>query len=107
MVILSNRVEDAKMDEKIEIIRGEITRAGGTVESVTRLGRRGFARPLSKRDAGLYLMVNFSADASKVSELTKRLTKLHQDEDIFRVQIVREMKTRPIAQAPVTAQSEA
>ena len=101
MVILSNKVEDSKLDEKIEIIRGEITRAGGTVENVTRLGRRGFARPLAKRDAGLYLMVTFSADTSKVSGLTERLTRFHQDDDIFRVQIVREIKTRPIEQVKI------
>lgn len=103
MVILANRVEDSKLDEKIEIIRGEITRAGGTLDNVTRLGRRGFARQLRKRDAGLYLLVTFSADPAKLAGLNERLSRSHQEDDIFRVQIVREVKTRPISQKTVAA----
>jgi len=103
MVILSNRVDDAKLDEKIEIIRGEITRAGGTVDNVTRLGRRGFARQMAKRDAGLYLLATFSADPAKLAGLNERLSRFHQEDDIVRVQIVREAKTRPIRQAPAAA----
>ena len=87
MVILANRVEDSKLDEKIEIIRGEITRAGGTLDNVTRLGRRGFARQLRKRDAGLYLLVTFSADPAKLAGLNEHLSRSHQEDDIFRVQI--------------------
>ena len=46
---------------------------------------RTFARPLAKRDNGVYLRIRFEMDGGKIEELVNRY---HLCEEIFRVQIL-------------------
>ena len=62
-----------------------MTRLGGNIIAKDQLGRRSFARPLSKRDSGVYVRVRFEMDPLKVKELVNRY---HLVEEVFRVQIL-------------------
>ena len=62
-----------------------VARLGGNVVAQDRLGRRGFARPLAKRDSGVYVKVRFELDPQKVGELVNRYRLV---EEVFRVQIL-------------------
>lgn len=87
MFIFPESVKDEALEEHLGHVRQEIERLGGQVESVTRLGKRVFARTLGRRHkAGHYAVINFRLDGSQVRVLQERL-KL--DGEVFRAQIIR------------------
>ncbi len=85
MVIFSDEVKDAVLEEAIGRVRAEIKKLGGEVDSTTRLGKRAFARVMKKKEAGTYVLITFSMDGSQVGPLQARL-KLN--EEVFRIQVV-------------------
>ncbi|MCS6770554.1 MAG: 30S ribosomal protein S6 [Kiritimatiellae bacterium] len=86
MIIFPESFNDEALESALEKVSAEVEKLGGKVESKTRLGRRAFARPLKKHNAGQYMVVTFRLDGSKVDTLRMRF-KLN--EEIFRFQIIR------------------
>ncbi len=87
MIIFPETLKEEAWDEAVGRVRAEIEKLGGVVESITRLGKRPFARPLKKRhSAGHYAVINFRLDGGQVSALHERL-KLGGE--IFRAQFLR------------------
>ena len=84
LIILLQPVDEQTLEDKLDKIRAEIVKQGGTVEHTTRMGRQTFARRLKKKDAGYYVLITFTLDASKIATLLERY-KLN--EDVFRIQI--------------------
>jgi small subunit ribosomal protein S6 len=95
MFIFPEALKEEALDASVDKVKGEIERCGGKVVSTTRLGRRAFARPMQKQLSGQYIVVTFSLEGDKLKALQARL-KLN--EDIFRVQIVRQAE-KPAAAA--------
>jgi len=83
LIILSQPVDEQTLEDKLDKIRAEVTKQGGTVEHTTRMGRQTFARRLKKKDAGFYVLITFTLDPAKIAPLRERY-KLN--EDVFRVQ---------------------
>ena len=77
--------KDDVVEANLEKALAEVTRLGGNVIAKDQLGRRSFARPLSKRDSGVYVRVRFEMDPLKVKELVDRYRLV---EEVFRVQIL-------------------
>ena len=77
--------KDDVVEANLEKALAEVTRLGGNVIAKDQLGRRSFARPLSKRDSGVYVRVRFELDPLKVKELVDRYRLV---EEVFRVQIL-------------------
>jgi ribosomal protein S6 len=77
--------KDDALNACLEKALSEITRAGGNVLSTDSLGKRGFARPMSKKENGVYVKVRFELDPLKDKELVDRY---HLVEEVFRVQIL-------------------
>ena len=77
--------KDDVVEAALEKALAEVTRLGGNVIAKDQLGRRNFARPLSKRDSGVYVRVRFEMDPQKIKELTDRYRLV---EEVFRVQIL-------------------
>lgn len=94
MFIFPEDYKDDRMDEALNKVKEEIQALGGQVESVTRIGRRNFARPLNKKTAGQYVVMSVHIDGTRLTELHQHL-KLN--EDVFRVQFVQQ---RPAVPAP-------
>ncbi len=86
MMIFPETLKDEGLDAALEKVKAEIEKAGGRVESTTRLGRRPFARPLDKMESGNYMVVSFHMGGDKISGL---LARFKLNEELFRVQIVR------------------
>ncbi|MBU0715630.1 MAG: 30S ribosomal protein S6 [Verrucomicrobia bacterium] len=84
LIILSQPVDEQTLEDKLDNIRAEVTKQGGTVEHTTRMGRQTFARKLKKKDAGFYVLLTFTLDPAKIATLRERY-KLN--EDVFRIQI--------------------
>ena len=77
--------KDDVLDANLEKALAEVTRLGGNVVAKETLGRRPFARPMKKRENGVYVKVRFELDPLKVDELVKRYKLV---EEVFRVQIL-------------------
>ena len=85
MYIFAGSAKDDVLDKQIDKARGEITRLSGIVLSTDVLGKKSFARPMHKRDSGVYVKIRFELDPAQVAALVGRY---HLVEDVFRVQIL-------------------
>jgi len=85
LYIFAGMAKDDVLDKQIEKVRGEITRLSGKVLTTEVLGKKTFARPMHKRDNGVYVKIRFELDPLQVTTLVGRY---HLIEDIFRVQIL-------------------
>ena len=77
--------KDDAAEANLEKALAEVTRLGGKVITQDSLGKRSFARPMKKRDSGVYVKVRFELDPEKVDELVKRYQLV---EEVFRVQFL-------------------
>jgi len=86
MFIFAADVGADDVDAALEEVTNEIKKLEGEVESATRLGKKSFARPLKKQEAGQYAVVHFRFDGKRLDALRARY-KLN--EKVLRTQIVR------------------
>ena len=77
--------KDGALNASLEKALAEVTRLGGNILTKESLGKRTFARPMSKKDSGVYVKVRMELDPSKVDELVNRYALV---EEVFRVQIL-------------------
>ena len=77
--------KDDALEVMLEKALSEVERVGGHVIAKDSLGRRAFARPMKKRENGVYVKVRLELDPAKVDELINRY---HLVEEVFRVQIL-------------------
>lgn len=96
LYIFAASAKDEVLDKQIEKATGEITRLSGNILNTEVLGKKTFARPMHKRDAGVYVRVRFEADPSAIATLTHRY---HLMDEVFRVQfnVVDERRESKIA----------
>jgi len=85
MYIFANVAKDDSIDGLVEKASNEITRLNGKVLSTTVLGKKSFARPMQKKESGVYVKIRFEIDTAQVALLQSRYGLL---EDFFRVQIL-------------------
>lgn len=85
LYIFAGMAKDDALDKQIEKVRGEITRLSGNVLTTEVVGKKTFARPMHKRNNGVYVKIRFELDPLQVTTLIGRY---HLTEDIFRVQIL-------------------
>ena len=85
MFIFPKTLSNEELEEVLGTVREEIEKCDGTVSSLTRLGKRQFARPMQKQDAGYYVVITCDLEGDKISVLRERF-KLN--ENVFRVQFV-------------------
>ena len=77
--------KDDALEASLEKALAEVTRLGGNILEKVSLGKRGFSRPMRKRENGVYVKVRFEFDPLLVGDLMKRYRLV---EDVFRVQIL-------------------
>jgi len=85
LYIFAGQAKDDVLDGQITKAVAEVTRLGGNILSQEVLGKRTFARPMHKRENGVYVQVRFELDPLKVRELVNRYRLV---EEVFRVQIL-------------------
>ena len=85
LLILSNTVSDEQLETKIEQISSEIVKLGGNVQAATRMGRITFARPIAKKEVGIYVQLVFLMEPDKIKSLHERY---RHNEDLIRLQII-------------------
>ena len=83
LFILNTAGKEEGIKDAIDRISSEITTAGGSVETVQKMERKGFMRVADKKHtAGFYVNVIFTAAPTVVNQLR---TKFGLSEDVFRV----------------------
>ena len=85
LYIFAGSAKDDVLDKQVDKVCGEITRLDGNVLTTEVLGKRTFARPMQKRDNGVYVKIRFELDPNHITTL---LGRYHLAEDVFRVQIL-------------------
>jgi len=86
LFIFPEVLDDEQLDQAIEAVKVEAEKLEGSVESITRLGKRMFARPMKKKKAGIYVIIMFQIDGLKIDAFKRRL-KLGTN--VFRAQFMK------------------
>ena len=87
MVIIAGDVEDPKAQAWIKTVTSEITKAGGSIHGKPDWwGKRAYAYPINKKEAGYYLVVECLADGGALDELERQL---RLADDIVRHKLLR------------------
>jgi len=86
LFIFPETLDEEQLDQAVAAVKSELERVGGSMENVTRLGKRSFARPLRKKKAGIYAIILFRLDGEKIPAFKLRL-KLGTN--VFRAQFVK------------------
>ncbi|MCK4563125.1 MAG: 30S ribosomal protein S6 [Verrucomicrobia bacterium] len=98
LFIFPETLDEEGLDQAIARVKEELEKLGGTLESTTRMGKKNFARPLKKQKAGLYAVLMFKLEGTRIDAFKKRLT---LSTNVFRAQFVLASETTP---APEVAQ---
>ena len=85
LFIFPESLDEEGLDQALDRVKEELEKLGGSVESITRMGKKTFARPLKKQKAGLYVVMMFNIDGEKIGAFKARL-KLTSN--VFRHQFV-------------------
>jgi small subunit ribosomal protein S6 len=85
LYIFVDSAKDEVLDKQIEKVCGEITRLSGTVLDTQVLGKRSFARPMKKKENGVYVKIRFEMDPAQIKTLIARYRLV---EEVFRVQVL-------------------
>lgn len=85
LFIFAGSMKDEALDKTLERVGSEIERLGGSIEATENLGRHTFARPMKKRENGVYVKVRFLLPPTQIAALRARY---RLSEDVFRVQIL-------------------
>jgi ribosomal protein S6 len=83
LFILNTAGKEEAVKDALDKVEAEIVAAGGKVETVQKMERKGFARVADKKhSAGFYANVIFNGTPALISQLR---TKFALSEDVFRV----------------------
>ena len=85
LYIFAGNAKDDVLENSLAKAVAEIERFGGKIEAQDILGKRTFARPMHKRENGVYALVRFEMDPLKVKDLVNRYRLV---EEVFRVLIL-------------------
>lgn len=87
MVIVDGDVDDPKAQSYVKMVTDEIAKAGGSVHGKPDWwGKRAFAYPINKKEAGYYLVVECVAEGGALDELERQL---RLADDIVRHKLIR------------------
>ncbi len=105
LIIFAETVKEDTINQAMDAFGAEVERQGGAVLDRVPLGRRVFARPLKKRESGLYGKLYFNMEPDKIEALKKRCNFV---DCLFRIQIsVLPRGYRPPVADPGTQEADA
>ena len=73
LFIFPEVLDEEGLDQAIGSVKEELEKLGGSIESTARMGKKTFARSLKKQRAGLYVVIMFKLDGTKVDAFKARL----------------------------------
>jgi len=103
LFIFPETLDEEQLDQAVNAVKAELEKLGGSLENSTRLGKRTFARPMKKKKAGLYAIIMFRLDGSKIDAFKRRL-KLATN--VFRAQFMTAGESALVEEKPVEEAQE-
>ena len=73
LFIVKPDAAEEEVDQYVEQLRTQLTTAGATVDKIDKWGKRKLAYRIDKYREGSYVLFQFTADATVVKELERRL----------------------------------
>lgn len=73
MYIISSTATEEQREEVIAKFKSFVEAKGGVVSGVDKLGMKKFAYAIDFKQEGFYVLMNFEADGSVVSEMNKAM----------------------------------
>ncbi|HIY41232.1 MAG TPA: 30S ribosomal protein S6 [Candidatus Nocardiopsis merdipullorum] len=86
MVILDPALDERSVAPSLENFLGVVRNDGGSVEKVDIWGKRRLAYDIDKKSEGIYAVIDLTAKADTVKELTRQL---RIAEDVVRTKMIR------------------
>ena len=86
MVILEPEFDERSVGPSLDKFLNVIKKSGGTVEKVEVWGRRRLSYEISKRNEGIYAVLNVVCEPAAVAELDRQLT---LNESVLRTKVMR------------------
>ena len=74
IVIFSPQLAGEKLDEVVKSFDDQVRKLGGKVLGKREMGRRAFGYMIKKQRDGLYALIDFDVEPSKVSDLRRTLS---------------------------------
>ena len=76
VMFIAKPLEEAEVDQIVELVSNLLTKNGCTIEKVDRWGKRHLAYPVKKQADGYYVLINFEGEtqSSKKSTVSSRST---------------------------------
>ena len=92
LFIVKASTPEEEVDALIEQMKGVVTANGGTIDKADRWGTRRLAYRVRKQSEGLYVLMQFTAAATTVRELERRLRVADQVIKFITVRIDEKLK---------------
>ena len=92
LFIVKASTPEEEVDALIEQMKGVVTANGGTIDKADRWGTRRLAYRVQKQSEGLYVLMQFTAAATTVKELERRLRVADQVIKFITVRIDEKLK---------------
>jgi small subunit ribosomal protein S6 len=86
MVIMEPELDERSVGPSLDKFLNVVKNSGGTVEKVEVWGRRRLAYEISKRNEGIYAVLNVVCEPAAVAELDRQLT---LNESVLRTKVMR------------------
>lgn len=95
LFILNTAGKEESIKDTIDKISGEISNAGGKVETVQKMDKKSFSRIADKKfTAGFYVNIVFESTAAAVDQLKSRFV---NNDDVFRVMFTQAPVAKEVA----------
>ncbi len=85
MLILPAEADESVVGQAVERITKVVAEGGGAVGNIDRWGRRRFAYEIAKQHEGYYVVVEFTAEPTVITELERTL---HLADEVLRFKVV-------------------
>ena len=92
LFVVKTSTPEEEVDALIEQMKGVVTANGGTIDKADRWGTRRLAYRVQKQSEGLYVLMQFTAAATTVKELERRLRVADQVIKFITVRIDEKLK---------------
>lgn len=73
MYIIDASANDEQREAMINKIKDMVVSAGGTVETLDKIGLKKFAYPINYKNEGYYVLMNFTAQPSLPNEMESKM----------------------------------
>lgn len=73
LIVLNTKSLEGTIDELVSSVAKEIESAGAKIENIDNLGRRDFAYPSNKIEAGHFVSYTFSGEANTITKVQETL----------------------------------